>query len=288
MTLRTRATIYAAAATAALCLGFGPAAADPAEAELVVNEELTITTKAAPAAHLDGALSEVYSGWLFREEETRKMQMDDFDNPMFVYAERGMEAWTTAEGTEGKACADCHGAIEDGMKGVRAVMPKVNAAGNLWSLEDYVNDCRTNRMGAEALKWNSDGMKDMTTAISLQSRGMPVAVEIEGPAQEFWERGKEMYYTRYGQLELSCASCHEQNYGNYIRADHLSQGQINGFPLYRLKDAAAVSIHQRFVGCIRDTRAETFAAGSQEFRELELYVASRGLGLDIEGAGVRP
>ena len=285
MMLRTRATT---AAAVALALGFGPAMAEPVDAELVVNEELTITTKAPAAAHLDGALTEVYSGWLFREDETRAMQMDDFDNPMFVYAEQGMDAWNTAEGTEGKACADCHGAIEEGMKGVRATMPKVNAAGALWSMEDYVNSCRTERMGAEAWKWNSDQMKNMTTAISLQSRGMPVAVQIDGPAAEFWERGKEMYYTRYGQLELSCASCHEQNYGNYIRADHLSQGQTNGFPLYRLKDAAPVSIHQRFVGCVRDTRAETFGAGSQEFRELELYVASRGLGLDIEGAGVRP
>jgi len=73
-----------------------------------------------------------------------------------------------------------------------------------------------------------------------------------------------------------------------IRADHLSQGQINGFPTYRLKDAGVVSIHQRFVGCVRDTRAETFAAGSEEFRALELYVASRGEGLSIEGVSVRP
>jgi sulfur-oxidizing protein SoxA len=40
-----------------------------------------------------------------------------------------------------------------------------------------------------------------------------------------WEQGREIYYTRFGQLELSCANCHEQNYGNNIRADHLSQGR---------------------------------------------------------------
>ena len=91
-----------------------------------------------------------------------------------------------------------------------------------------------------------------------------------------------------GSGRLSCASCHEENYGNYIRADHLSQGQIQGFPTYRLKNAGVVSIHNRFKGCIRDTRAETYSPGSDEFRNLELYVASRGLGLDIEGGGVRP
>lgn len=288
MMLRYRAPSAATVALAALVAAAGPGFADPVEDELVINDEITITTVAPAAEHLKGHLETVYSGWLFREDETRAMTMDDFDNPNMVFAEQAMEVWSTPEGSQNKSCADCHGAIEEGMKGVRATMPKINAAGALWSLEDYVNDCRTNRMGAEAWKWNSQDMKNMTVAISVQSRGMPVNVAIDGPAQPYWEAGKEMYYTRYGQLELSCANCHEDNWGKFIRADHLSQGQIAGFPVYRLKDAGIVSIHQRFVGCIRDTRAETFAAGSQEFRDLELYVASRGMGLDIEGAGVRP
>lgn len=276
------------AAMAALAIGFGAASADPVEDELVVNDEVTIVTKAPAAAHLEGHLDTVYSGWLFRTPETRAMQMDDFDNPMLLFAEAGEEAWATADGSEGKSCADCHGDMAEGMKGVRAAMPKVNEAGQLWSLEDYIDNCRTTRMGAEAWGFDKKPMNNMITAISMQSRGMPVAVQIDGPAAEFWRRGKEMYYTRYGQLELSCANCHEENYGNNIRADHLSQGQISGFPTYRLKTAGVVSIHNRFKGCIRDTRAETFGPGSQEFRELELYVASRGLGLEIEGAGVRP
>jgi sulfur-oxidizing protein SoxA len=72
-----------------------------------------------------------------------------------------------------------------------------------------------------------------------------------------------------------------------IRADHLSQGQINGFPTYRLKQAKLISKHNRFRGCIRDTMAETFAEGSDEFRALELYVQSRGNGLSVETPAVR-
>lgn len=280
--------ISAITLAAALAVSAMPAFAGPAEDELNINGDTPITTVAPAAEHLKGHLDTVYSGWLFREAETRAMQQDDFDNPNFVFVEQGQDMWNKVDGTEGKACASCHEDLAESMKGVRATMPKINAAGELWSLEDYVNDCRTSRMGAEKWKWNSQDMKNMTALISVQSRGLPVNVAIDGAAAPHWEKGKEIYYTRYGQLELSCASCHEQNYGNMIRADHLSQGQINGFPVYRLKDAGVVSIHQRFVGCIRDTRAETFAAGSPEFHDLELYVASRGMGLDIEGAGVRP
>lgn len=279
-------TTVAAAALLVLAVS---ASADPVEGEeLVINGETEIATEAAAPAHLDGALGDkIYSGWRYRDTETRAMQMDDFDNPMFLFVDAGLEAWKTPEGAENKSCADCHNDIAESMKGVRAVMPKVNANGDLWSMEDYINDCRTNRMGAEAWGWNSTEMKNMTAAIGLQSRGMPVNVAIDGPAAAFWEKGKAMYYTRFGQLEMSCANCHEDNNGNYIRSDHLSQGQVNGFPLYRLKDQGSVSMHHRFVGCIRDTRAETFKVGSQEFRELELYVASRGNGLMVETPAVR-
>jgi sulfur-oxidizing protein SoxA len=142
-------------------------------------------------------------------------------------------------------------------------------------------------MGAEAWSWDGDDMKDMTALIASVSRGMPIDVAIDGPAQSTWEQGREIYYTRYGQLELACANCHEDNWDNNIRADHLSQGQTNGFPVYRQRTDGLVSQHNRFRGCIRDTRAETFAIGSPEFVALELYVASRGNGLSVEGPSVR-
>ena len=110
---------------------------------------------------------------------------------------------------------------------------------------------------------------------------------IDGDAASFWERGKEIYYTRVGQLDLSCSNCHEDNYGNMIRADHLSQGQIHGFPAYRLKNAKLNSTHARFSGCMKNVRAVPYKAGSDEFKALELYLASRGTGLSVESPSVR-
>lgn len=287
MGLRFGRTLIAAATLAAVSgtMAWSDAAED---IDLVVNEEITLVTRAEPPAHLDGALPEILSGWLFREDETRTMQMDDFSNPAMVFVDKGVDLWNAVDGSEGKSCASCHEDIA-GMKAARASMPKMNSAGDdLWSMENFVNDCRTTRMGAEEWKWSGDNMKNLTAAISIAGRGEIVNPAIDGAAADWWQQGKDIYYSRYGQLELSCASCHEANYGNMIRADHLSQGQLSGFPVYRLKDAGLVSVHQRFKGCVRDTRAETFAEGSAEFRALELYVASRGAGLSVEGVGVRP
>jgi len=274
-------------AAAVLALASVPASADPAEDELVINGEIAIVTHTDKAPDYIEGLSEQYSGWHFREDDTRDMERDDFDNPGMLGVEAAAAVWDTPEGTEGKACSSCHEGPES-MKGVRAVMPKFNEAkDSMYTLEMYINDCRTERMGAEAWDWDSSEMVNMTALISSVSRGLPMSVAIDGPAAPYWEKGKEMYYTRYGQLELSCSNCHEDNYGNFIRADHLSQGQTNGFPVYRLKDVKLSSIHNRFKGCIRDTRAETFKPGSPEFIALELYVASRGNGLSVEGPSVR-
>ena len=262
-----------------------PALADE-EANLVINEEIPITVRAPAPDHMEN-MSEVISGWVFRSDETQVMQMDDFDNPGVLGVEAAREVWASADGSEGKSCASCHDDPES-MKGVRAVYPKWNEeAGEVRTLEMQINDCRTTRMGAEEWKWSGDDMVNMTALISYVSRGLPMNVAIDGPAAETWEKGKEIYYTRYGQLEQACANCHEDNYGNMIRADHLSQGQTNGFPVYRLKTTSLNSTHNRFRGCIRDTRAETFAEGSPEFIALDLYVASRGNGLSVEGPSVR-
>ena len=264
-----------------------PLWADPVDDTLILNEEITMVTRTAAPAHMADVVDEVMSGWLFRGTETRAMQADDFDNPGMIFVEQAEEAWNTAEGSEGKSCSSCHNDPAS-LAGVRPVYPKFNEkAGEVRTLEMQVNDCRENQMGAEPWKYSGGDMVNMTALLASVSRGMPVNVAIDGPAQSTWEAGKELYYTRTGQLELACASCHEANYGMMIRADHLSQGQINGFPTYRLKNTKLNSAHSRFKGCIRDTRAETFKEGSPEFIALELYVASRGNGLSVEGPSIR-
>ncbi len=258
----------------------------PDEDKLVVNGEIEMVTDAPAPAHLEN-LDRIYSGWRFRTDETQAVQMDDFDNPAMIFVEKAAEIWEMVHGTEGKSCSSCHEAVET-MAGVKAVYPKwIEAAGKVRSLEERINECRSERMGAEPWKYAGGDMTDMVALLASVSRGMPVNVAIDGPAEATWKRGKEIYYTRFGQLELSCANCHEENNGNMMRADHLSQGQINGFPTYRLKNTKVNAVHSRFKGCIRDTRAHTFQPGSPEFIALELYVASRGNGLSVEGPSVR-
>jgi len=269
----------------ALILSAGSAVADQ-DANLVINGEIEVAVRADAPAHLEN-LDQIFSGWTFRSSETQALQMDDFENPGMIFVDEGIESWNTVEGSAGESCASCHGEPA-AMAGVAATYPKWDeAAGEVQTMTMQVNDCRTEQMGAEEWQYDKSDMLNMTALLASVSRGMTVDVAIDGPAAEMWEMGQELYYTRTGQLELSCANCHEDNYDNNIRADHLSQGMINGFPTYRLKNARLNGVHSRFRGCVRDTRAETYSVGSPEFIALELYVMSRSNGLGIEGPSVR-
>ena len=277
-----------AAATALAASGMAmTASADPVNDELVIDGEIHMVTRTkAPEGH---PLDEVLSGWLFRTPETRALEEDSFANPASLYVERGQEIWNTVDGAAGKSCASCHGDASKTMAGVGAAYPKWDSeAKRPINIELQINKCRENNMKAEPYKFDAADQKALTTFIKHQSLGTPMHIDLsEGDMKSWWEKGKDLYYTRTGQLNLSCASCHEENNGKYIRADHLSQGNVNGFPTYRLKQANMVSLHNRFRGCIRDTRASYPAAFSDDLMALEVYVTWRGTGLSVETPAVR-
>ncbi|MGV6840643.1 MAG: sulfur oxidation c-type cytochrome SoxA [Planktomarina sp.] len=268
--------------TAAI-ISFAGAAVAQDSNTLVIDGEEMVTEAAAPSFVEN--LDTIYSGWRFRTKETQELEMDDFDNPGFVFVDQAIVAWSAADGSEGKACASCHSDVAE-FAGLRTTLPRVED-GKLVSMENLINKCRTDRMGAKAWKWSGGDMTAMTALIGSQSRGLPMNVSVDGDAAPFFEQGKEIFYTRVGQLDLACSNCHEDNYGVMIRADHLSQGQINGFPTYRLKNAKLNSIHGRFKGCMKNVRAEPYKEGGPEFQALELYVAARGNGLSVESPSVR-
>lgn len=280
---RTIAACAAFAVSTALASGViaGPG---PDEDKLMIDGVEIKSELEAPEGH---PLDTLYSGWRFRSDETQALQTDDFENPAMVAVEYAIELWDTPAGASGKSCADCHGDVED-MAGLRAIMPKWSeSAGQPWAMEQWINWSIREHQGGEGWKWESAEMLAMTALIGMQSRGMPMNPETGGEAAAWYEKGKELYYTRVGQLDMSCANCHEDNYGNMIRADHLSQGQVNGFPTYRFKWQGLGSMHRRFSGCMKNIRAQPYKRGSDEFVALELYLSARGAGLGVETPAVR-
>src|SRR5690606_10625081 len=148
-------------------------------------------------------------------------------------------------------------------------------------------EMRTEYMEAEPYIYESPEMLALTTYVAHQSRGMPLAVDVDGPAKPHFEKGRDFYFERRGQLDLSCNQCHDDLVGMRLRGDLISQGHVNGFPFYRLMWNSMASTHRMFAWCNSSVRSEPFELGSEEYLNLELYVAWRGLGLPIETPAVR-
>jgi len=242
-----------------------------------------------PGVHAqDRALpsSVVRSGIEFAGADVRAMQSDDLANPGFLWVERGEKLWRDATG--GASCASCHSDASASMRGVAARYPAFDAAsGTVLDLEGRINDCRVRRQKQNPLTRESDDLLGLSAYIAFQSRGLPMATRIDGSASAAFDRGRAFYYERHGQMNLSCAQCHEQNWGKRLYAETLSQGQSNAFPAYKLEWQTLGSLQRRIRACLFGVRAEMPPAGAPELTDVELFLAWRAQGLPVEAPGVR-
>jgi sulfur-oxidizing protein SoxA len=90
-----------------------------------------------------------------------------------------------------------------------------------------------------------------------------------------------------GQLDLSCADCHDARWGGRLGGSTIPQGHANGYPLYRLEWQALGSLQRRLRNCMNGVRAEPWPADAPEWIELEAFLQARGEGLPVEAPAVR-
>lgn len=215
-------------------------------------------------------------------------QADLMQNRGMLWVDQGTALWNEAQGIEQKSCASCHGEPQASMRGVAARYPMVDpASGHLLNLEARINQCRTERQHARALSYETNELLGLTALVALQSRGMPVAVRTDGAAAPFNEIGRTLWQQRQGQLNLSCAQCHDANVGRKLRGDTISSGINTGYPAYRLEWQGLGSFHRRLRACQLGVRAIQFPQGAPEYLALELYIASRARGLPVEAPALR-
>lgn len=248
---------------------------------------LVVTFAAVFAADSVPALKPV-SGYAFMTQEVQQLQDDDFANPGLLWVEEGQTIWDDASVKSGQSCASCHGDAATSMRGVATRYPAYSPeAEHVINLEQQINQCRRERQGEADFPYESEPLLSITAFVSSQSKGLPMSVAIVGPAAESFERGKAFFYQRRGQLNLSCANCHEQHAGDHLRGESISQGQVNGFPIYRALWQTMGSTNRMFAWCNEAVRAQPYPAGSQEYVDLELFERWRGQGLEIETPAVR-
>lgn len=231
-------------------------------------------------------LGALRSGIEFAGADVRGMQADDLANPGFLWVDRGAKLWN--QPVNGASCETCHHAAAASMHGVAPRYPVFDkTTGTVMDLEARINDCRVRRQKTQALPRESEDLLGLTAYIANQSRGMPMAVAINADTQGAFDRGRALYYARHGQMNISCAQCHEQNFGKRLLVENISQGHPTAFPAYKLEWQTLGSLQRRIRACFFGVRAEMPGPGAQELTDLELFLGWRAQGLPMESPGVR-
>jgi L-cysteine S-thiosulfotransferase len=218
---------------------------------------------------------------------TRAMQDDDMANPATLWVLDGETLWTAKAGNGGKSCADCHNDIS-AMKGVAARYPAVDtASGHAITLQGRINRCRTEQQQAKPFAFESRELLALEAAIARTSRGLPISPNTERLAATI-EAGRSIYFSRQGQLNLSCAQCHDDNWDRKLAGSTVTQGHPTGYPIYRLEWQSLGSLQRRLRNCMVGMRAEPYAFESPEFIALEAFLMHRARGMKLESPAVRP
>ena len=106
--------------------------------------------------------------------------------------------------------------------------------------------------------------------------------------QAWLARGATLWQQRIGQLNLSCAQCHDERPGLRLGGALIPPGNAAGYPTYRLEWQAVGPLTRRLRNCMTGVRAEPYAPGSDESLALQVYMAWRDRGLAVETPAVRP
>ena len=175
------------------------------------------------------------------------------------------------------------------MKGVAARYPAFDRTiGRPIELEGRINACRTRHQGAEPFALESKELLSLTAYVAKQSKGLPISIADDAATHPFIAAGRTIFEQRQGQLNLSCALCHDDNWGRKLAGATIPQAHPTGYPLYRLEWQSLGSLQRRLRNCLIGMRAEPYAYGAPEMTDLELFLAWRARGLALETPAIRP
>lgn len=159
-----------------------------------------------------------------------------------------------------------------------------------------INDCLVAN-GAAKLDPAGEEIAELEAAFKEPWSGQLFDIDFrDGAIRAYYEQGRQFFWAKRGQMNLSCANCHVHNAGNQLRGDVLSAalGHGAGYPAYSLgssghagSDGGMMTLHARYAVCNVMVGAAPFAAQSDEYLALEVYQAIMNTGVPLGVPSVR-
>jgi sulfur-oxidizing protein SoxA len=210
----------------------------------------------------------------------------------FSAADDHLDAGSAAFGQAGKngrSCASCHSpqAKESvDLGGAASRYPRFDESlGRVVGLEEQVNNCRERRMASDPLPLGSRTMNLLAGYVKYVGRENAIKIDTGAAGADAFERGRALFQRKAGQLNFSCADCHDAAAGKWARGQRLQRlDQTAGeWPKHyiALHDLGLINLRQRILHCQIVNRTYPLPLHSQEYLDLEYYLTRLASGSSI-------
>lgn len=206
--------------------------------------------------------------------------------PFEAQIDAGRKMWETPF-KNGKTYADC---LPNGGRQIAGNYPMFDEAkGKVVTLEAAINDCRVANGEAPYKISDKNTLGKLTAYMRTLSDGMLMNIRVQSPkAMAAYEDGKKTFFSRKGQLNFACASCHVQNAGVRLRSELISPaiGHAVHWPVFSGGDNL-VTLQNGYTGCFKQVRAVAPPEGSETMNNLEYFHSSLSNGLPMKASVFR-
>lgn len=182
--------------------------------------------------------------------------------------ERGRALWTR----KFKDKRSLSGCFPNGGQRTATSYPQYDArVKRLVTLETAINQCL--KVHHEALLGPLDAdMGAVVAYVRSLAAGQKIAIRVPPAAKPRVDEGRRLYFTRMGQRNFACASCHVQSAGKRYEGSVLTAAALQATKSAGLHEGRALTLQARMRECLVRMGAAPFAAGSDELNHLEYYL----------------
>ena len=218
-------------------------------------------------------------------DETLRAKIEENAGASAQVVEAGHKLWI-AKFKDGRNLAGC---FPNGGRRIAANYPLYDTRlKRVVTLEIAINQCR--KTHGEALYEATDPatMGVVMAYVRSLSNGTKISVRVPAAAGERFEQGRRLYFTRMGQRNFACASCHLQGAGKRFDGVYLSAaiGQSTHWP--EMREGVPLTMQARIRECLELMGVAPFPAGSDELNHLEYFLAYLSNGLPLKANVWRP
>ncbi|WP_457634011.1 sulfur oxidation c-type cytochrome SoxA [Oceanithermus desulfurans] len=235
--------------------------------------------------------------WALSPAEEAKRQRQLFleqsggAHPGELFVAEGEEYYNSLEGASGKTMADCDFGKGPGvLEGAYAELPKYFAdSDRVEDLDTRVVTCLTQVLGFGEDEFDRDMVVALVSYIASFSHEMPIRVTLNDPQEkEMFEIGERLWYWRAGQMDLSCAACHDRYPGRRVRLAPIrspEQGLTDHWPAYTFSFDKMYTLENRINFCYDSIQIPHPEFYSTPHIALSLYMRYRANGNELDVPG---